>query len=111
MPKINMARVRKIVNEELDRVRVGRLAEFAAGPDHKATATVVSAASKLLAALEAFDKMTKDLPAVKSTTQTNVDGLMKALAHMVEAPTSYAKAPSKKRIVRLRPQKEDGDVL
>ena len=62
------------------------------------------------AVLEAFDKATKDLPAAKSTTQTNIDGLRKALAHMVEAPTSYAKTPSEKRIVKLRPQK-DGDAL
>ena len=107
MPKISLTRVREIVNEEIYRAssrRGNRLSEADAGPDHKTAATVVSAASKLLAALEGFDKATKDLPAVRDTTQENIDGLRKSLAHMLEAPTSYAKLPAGKKIVKLRAQ-------
>lgn len=104
MPKISVTRVRQIIKEEL---RAARLRE-ATAPDHKATASVVSAASKLLAALESFTKSTESLPAVAGATTVHVDSLQKALAHMVEAPTSYARLPAEPKIVRLRAQQTDG---
>jgi len=104
MPKISVTRVRQIINEELQAARVVE----AIAPDHKATASVVSAASKLLAALEGFAKATDALPAVAGATAIHIDALQKALAHMVEAPTSYAKLPAERKIVKLRAQQGDG---
>lgn len=103
MPKITVTRVREIVNEELH--RAVRLRENApTGPDHEATARVVSAASKLLKALAAFAEVSAELPAVSSATAECAGALQSALAHMIEAPTSYAKKPSEPKVVKLRAQ-------
>jgi len=104
--KISESRLRQIIKEEIA-AKQRKLAEDAAGPDHKLTAQIVSAASKLLAALEGFDKSTSAMPSVIDAVSTNVAALRKSLAHMIEAPTSYAKLPTEPKVVRLRAQKEE----
>lgn len=90
--QITEERLRALVREELKET-----------VDHETVKTVVTCASKLLKALEAFDK--DGTPEMKAAL--DVSHLLATLENMVNNPASYVPKPNvEPKVVKLRAQKE-----
>lgn len=87
MAPIKMQRLREIISEE---VAAATLVEFV---DHKGISDVVTMASKLLEAVEAFKE--KAPPAAINAVTPHLGEMEKVLENMVSSPGSYVAAPVK----------------
>lgn len=85
--KISAKRVRKIINEELERAALNEAV------DHKSISAIISVASKLLGAIEGFKE--KAPPAAINATTPHLSELEKVLENMVSTPGSYVPQPKK----------------
>lgn len=85
---IKIHRLREIIVEELE--AAGQLVESV---DHKAINDMVSIASKLAAAVEAFKE--KAPPAAINAVTPHLAELEKTLENMLSAPGSYVSVPKK----------------
>ncbi len=92
----------KITESDLRQFIVDELSQLREGVDHEGVKHVVTAASKLLKACEAF----KDDPTVAMTNATtpHLDKLISVLESMISAPGSYVNPakPKPKKVVKLR---------
>jgi hypothetical protein len=96
--EMTLAEVRSIINEEL----LAELKKGGAESPHAIVRTVVTVATSLLEALEAFEE--EATPAMVNATTPHLGELKRALDNMVEAPRSYVPAEKKEpRRVSLRP--------
>lgn len=98
MAKIGLARLKKIIREELETLHEG--------DDHDSAAKIMSAATKLLGAIEAFKESSSEK--VKAEIGTNMDSVEQLLNRIVASPMQYVdatKPPTKK--VSLKPQKSN----
>lgn len=81
---ISPKRLRELIEEELERSLV---TEFV---DHSSISAVTGAASKLMAAIEAFkDKMKDSAPAAINAATPHLSELERVLEDMVTTPGSY----------------------
>lgn len=87
-PQISFDRIREIVKEELAARGKHVVSEQV---DHAAIKEVVTSASKLLAAVEAFKKNAG--PAAMNAVTPHLDTLEKVLEDMVGTPGSYVSKP------------------
>jgi hypothetical protein len=97
--KINLQQLRRIIKEELSAVNES--------VDHKSINSVVSVASKLLAAVEGFKE--KAPPAAINAVTPHLSELEKVLENMVSTPGAYVPQPKKEpKKVSLKAVKTDG---
>ena len=98
MAKIGLARLKKIIREEIENLHEGE--------DHDSASKIVSGATKLLNALESFKETASEK--VKAEIGSNLDGLEQILKRVVSSPMQYVdvtKPPVQK--VTLKPQSKD----
>ena len=96
MAKITLQTLKKIIREEVTTLREGA--------DHDTASKVMSAATKLLGAIEAFKESASEK--AKAEMGTNLDGVEQLLNRIVASPMQYVdatKPPAQK--VTLKPQK------
>lgn len=86
-PKISLLRLRQLISEEVEKAAVNEQV------DHKSIQSVVSVASKLLAAVEGFKE--KAPPAAINAVTPHLGELEKVLENMVSTPGSYVPQPKK----------------
>jgi hypothetical protein len=99
-PKINLTDLRRIVREEL------KLNEAV---DHAAIRDIVTDASKLLAAVEAFNSTASE--SAKNALVPHIDKIEKVLEDMVSTPGSYVAKPKLvPKKVTLRQVKSEGNL-
>lgn len=105
MPKISSERLREIIKEELVAAKkADRARTVAEGVDHTAIRDVVTVASKLLAAVEAFKA--KAAPAAVNAVTPHLGTIEKVLEDMVSTPGSYVARPKlEPKKVSLKPMK------
>lgn len=82
-PKIGLLRLRQLINEELKTVTEQ--------VDHASAAAIVTAASKLLHAIEGFKE--KASPAAINAVTPHLGEIEQVLENMVETPGSYVAKP------------------
>lgn len=90
MPKLTISELRKIILEETRALREGDAEDQAA--------EMVSSASKLLKAIEAFNDSISDKEKVKADVDPHVEELKKHLKRMIQSPMVYASSP--KRVIK-----------
>jgi hypothetical protein len=90
--QLNMSQLRKIVAEELDRI----VSEADGAIDHMQVASVATAASKLLTAIDAFNTVATG--AMVNAVTPSIDGLKKSLAQMVDTPSAYVDKNRQKKV-------------
>lgn len=97
MPKIELSRLKKIIQEEM--------MMLSEGSDHDAASKQMNSATKLLSALETF----KETASEKSKAEFGsiMDDFSKILSRIIASPMQYvdAAAPPKTKKVSLKPQK------
>lgn len=96
MAKITLQTLKKIIREEVTSLREGA--------DHETASKVMSAATKLLSAIETFKESASEK--AKAEMGTNLDGVEQLLNRIVASPMQYVdavKPPAQK--VTLKPQK------
>ncbi len=104
--EISEERLRKIVIEEFKAERERRKA-LKEAVDHKSINSVVTVASKLLAAVEVFKE--KAPHAAVNATTPHLSELEKVLENMVSSPGSYVPTPKKEpQKVSLKAVKKEG---
>lgn len=87
-PKITIDRLREIISEEISTgVKVTEAV------DHKGINSIVSVASKLLAAVEGFKE--KAPPAAINAVTPHLGELEKTLENMINTPGSYVPQPKR----------------
>ena len=97
MAKIGIARLKKIIQEEIENLHEGA--------DHDSASKIMSSATKLLKAIESFKETSSEK--VKSEMGDNLDSVEKLLNRVVSSPMQYVdtvKPPGVKK-VSLRAQK------
>lgn len=92
--KITIPQLQKIVYEEIKQ-------SMREGIDHASIRDVVNAASKLLAALEAFKKDANG--AMTNALVTHIEPMEATLSDMVSTPGSYVDKKVIKKVVSLKP--------
>lgn len=85
VPAISKDRLRAIVKEEIAKAKLER--KMQEGVDHKSINSIVTVASKLLAAVEAFKERAPHA-AINAVTP-HLAEIEKALENMVSSPGSY----------------------
>lgn len=95
--KVTLKQLRNIIKEEVESF------------DHKARSEVVSSASNLMKAVEAFREDAP--PNVINAVTPGLDDLYETLKDMADNPGSYVQSPPKvvKKIVKMRPV-SDGEI-
>lgn len=86
MQKININDLKTMIRQEIDVLREQ--------VDHAAIKDVVTAAQKLLSAIEAFKSSAP--PAAINAVTPNLDQIAQSLENMVTTPGSYVQAPRRK---------------
>lgn len=86
VPAISKDRLRAIVKEEIEKAKLERK-KVQEGVDHKSINSIVTVASKLLAAVEAFKE--KAPHAAINAVTPHIAEIEKALENMVSSPGSY----------------------
>lgn len=97
MPKIELNRLKEIIQEEVTLLREGESEDSAA--------KIMSTSTKLLKAIETFKKSASEV--AKSELGTNLETVERVLKRIASSPMQYidqTKPPTKK--VSLRPQKQ-----
>lgn len=97
--KISERRVRDIVREEL-------LSSLKEAVDHEAITAVVSNASKLLKAIDAFRSSVG--PAAINAVSPDIDNISKTLESMVSNPAGYVERSPTQRVVSFKPAPTEG---
>ncbi len=101
-PKISLLRLRQLVKEEIEQNNSVNEAV-----DHKGINSIVTVASKLLAAVEGFKE--KAPPAAINALTPHLAEVEKMLENMVSSPGSYVPTPKKEpKTVSLRATKTEG---
>lgn len=85
-PRITIDRLREIISEEIG-------ASVNEAVDHKGINSIVSVASKLLAAVEGFKE--KAPPAAINAVTPHLSELEKTLENMINTPGSYVPQPKR----------------
>lgn len=91
--------IRRIIREELQK------ASLAEGVDHEGITSVVSAASKLLKAIDAFRN--DATPSAVNAVSPTIDDVVSRLEDMVSNPGGYVERQPNQRVVSLRAQKSE----
>lgn len=86
-PQINMQKLRQIIKDEIGQKTVKEAV------DHKSINSIVTVASKLLAAVEGFKE--KAPPSAINAVTPHLGELEKMLEHMVSNPGSFVPQPKK----------------
>lgn len=96
MAKIGIARLKEIIQEEIENMSLQE------GADHDTATKIMSSASKLLKAIEAFKDTGSEK--LKSEVGESVDNLEKILNRVVASPMQYIDTvkPTKVKKVSLR---------
>jgi uncharacterized damage-inducible protein DinB len=101
MAKIELNRLQKIIREEL--------ANLHEGADHDSAAKIMSAATKLIKAIDSFKEASSEK--AKSELGSSLDSVEQTLSRIVSSPMQYVdatKPPEKK--VTLKPQQKSSVV-
>ena len=98
MSKITLERLKKIIREEVQM--------FSEGTDHDAASKIMTGATKLLNAIEAFKESASEK--VKSEIGSNLDGVEQLLNRIVASPMQYVDItdPGPKKVT-LKPEKKE----
>lgn len=98
MAKIGISRLKKIIREELENLREG--------DDHDAASKIMSAATKLLGAIESFKESASEK--AKAEMGSNLEGIEKLLNRIVSSPMQYVDATNPPaKMVSLKPEKKE----
>lgn len=101
MPKIGLEKLKKIIQEEMLNLHEGA--------DHDTAAKIMSGASKLLKAIEAFKNTASEK--VKAEMGSNLEEVEKLLNRIAASPMQYVDATKPTaRKVSLKPQKSSNLV-
>jgi hypothetical protein len=93
MQRINLSQLRKIIAEEIDSaINEGERSAI----NHTQVASVATAASKLLTAIDAFNKAATG--AMVNAVTPAVDNVKKALEQMIDTPSAYVDRNAQKKV-------------
>jgi hypothetical protein len=100
MSKITLPRLKRIIQEEIEHV-------LNEGENHDAASKIMSAATKLISAIEAFKESSTG--SASAAVSPHIDGLESALKQIVSSPMNYVDSP--KPVVKKVSLRPTGKVM